>query len=284
MVTAQDLMTKRYVSVDVKETASRLIGKLRQSKDTAALVFDGKKYLGVVGKQWLITSRTDPTSMKLQNLLKKRSKAKTQFYVPKLETTTNLKKICRLMATADVKCLPVLKGSNVLGVVRGIALVSELRGYYRDVEASEVGTTRISIANEKDQIGKLLKLMHTKRIHRVPVVGKANKLIGIATAVDLNDYIHQGPRKRMHIPKAASHNRFRTSGKETGEKQDLLKHPIRNIITPARRCCTAKPETKVSRIIDMMAAENVTSVILMESQKPVGIITIKDILEDFARA
>lgn len=281
MVTAQDIMKQRYVRIDVKETASKLLGKLRQEHDTVAVVFDGTKYLGIVGKQWFLTSRTDPTQMKLQNLLKKRSKAKTQFFVPQLKPETNLKQMCKLMATADVKCLPVMKGSALIGVVRGTDLIRELRDYYKTVPASEVGNMRVLIANETDQMGKLLKAMHTKRVHRMPVVNKADKLVGIATAIDLMHYVHQGPRKGMHLSAAAKHNRWKTSGKETGEKQDLLKQPLSNIMT--RTCCTARPNASVAAIIDKMMADTVTSVVLIEAQKPVGIITIKDILQDFAR-
>ena len=74
MVNASDLMSKNFVSIDIESTAAELIGHLEKAKTTYALVFDGKEYLGLVTKKWLLTTRVDPDVMKLKNLIKKRKR------------------------------------------------------------------------------------------------------------------------------------------------------------------------------------------------------------------
>ena len=112
---AKDLMTTNFVSLDIKNTVSEYIGKISSIKKSFALVFDGKKYLGVVSKSWLLSSRIDPSKMKLSNIIKHRSKKKTSFSVPKLSLNHEFKEICRLMVTSDVKVLPVFDKEKVVG-------------------------------------------------------------------------------------------------------------------------------------------------------------------------
>jgi CBS domain-containing protein len=48
-------------------------------------------------------------------------------------------------------------------------------------------------------------------------------------------------------------------------------------------CCTAAPEDKVSTVIDAMVGQNVSTAVLVKSDAPVGILTVKDILNDYAK-
>ena len=78
MITAKDLVKEHEVVVDVNDTVAQLLGKFNQTEDSA-LVFDGKKYLGLVEKRLLVANRIDLNKMKVKNVIKKRSKSKTQF-------------------------------------------------------------------------------------------------------------------------------------------------------------------------------------------------------------
>src|SRR5574341_434691 len=130
MVTAQDLMRKDYVSVDVKDTVSELLGALKKAKEHCALVFDGKKYLGTVAKRFLLSSRIDPSTMKVGNITKKRSKSKTEFFVPELDPDTDIKEICKLMSGSDSHVLPVLEKGKVIGIVQASDVVHEISREY----------------------------------------------------------------------------------------------------------------------------------------------------------
>lgn len=74
-----------------------------------------------------------------------------------------------------------------------------------------------------------------------------------------------------------------STDKDTGEKEDRLKAPIKNIMIPASVCRTAGPQSPVPEIIDIMTTQNVSSVILEEKSKPIGIITAQDILRHYLR-
>ena len=71
MVQAKDLMKTNFVKVDLNDTVSQFLGKIRQKKQTFAVAYEGKKYKGIVGRTFLLSSRVDTAKMRLKNLIKK---------------------------------------------------------------------------------------------------------------------------------------------------------------------------------------------------------------------
>lgn len=285
MVNAKSLLTHDFIVADVKDTVASLIGKMDRKKQSYAVVFDGKKYRGMASKKWLLSSRIDPSKMKIKNLISHRAKAKTQFFVPKLSPKTELDEICRLLCNADARALPVIvkqnAKENVIGVVRAVEVLKALRPHYKGVKAKELASTDLITANQKERVDAIIHKMSWEGIDRVIVINDAGKLIGIVTLVDLITDFHVFPRKSLRVPQAASHSEWRVRGFDVGEKHKLLKQPVHNIITHVPNCCTATPNTPVTSVIDDMLKHDVTSVVVVSREKPVGIITVKDILWDF---
>lgn len=282
MITAKDIITNKYLSVDVQTTVAELIGHMKKEDVTFALVFDRKKYLGLVDKRWLLTSRLDSHQMKINNILKKRSKSKTPFFVPKLTLDTNLKEICRLMSASNTRALPVLEKDRIEGVVTASAVLNELKGEYKGIKAKQLATMIPIIAQEKEELGKVIQKMHDNHIDRVPVVDKMNKLMGIATLNDIAKYYLRYPVKAQRVSARGNSHTTRQDS-DSGEKQNLLKTPIMNFTKPVQVCFTAGPDTPMHDIIQMMVDDNVCSIIIEEKEIPLGIITAKDILQDYAR-
>lgn len=287
MVTAQELLTNDFIAADVNDTVSSLIGKMGRKRQSYAVVFDRDAYKGVASKKWLLSSRIDPAKMKVKNLITHRSKAKTQFFVPTLEMGTGLRDICKLLCTADTRALPVVvrqgKKEIVAGVVRAVDVLNAVRQAYKGVRASTLGTMELVTIKENEGMGKAIHQMHWEGVDRLVVVNGAGKFVGVAALVDLITDKHVLPQRRMRIPNAAQHQGTRKTGYDVGEKHKLLRLPVQNMLTRAANCSTAPPNAPVADIIDEMTAENTTSVVLVEKDKPVGIITVKDILGDYAK-
>jgi len=282
MTTAKYLMKKNFLKIDIKDTAAKLIGHMKKNHVTYALVFDNKKYKGLVDKRWLLSSRIDSEHLKIKNLLKKRSKTKTPFYVPEIKQDTELKEICRLMAAANTRALPVInKQKTVIAVVEASRLLKEIRNKYRGIDTDELASMKLITAEENENMGKVLEKMHLNKIDRVPIINKSKKLAGIATLNDIIKYYQRWPITAQKI-RAKGQNRAKKANVESGEKQDRLKAPIRNVMIPAPVCKTAGAKTKIPQIIDIMTREHICSVIIKKYQKPIGIITAQDILKDYS--
>ncbi|MBN1644609.1 CBS domain-containing protein [Candidatus Woesearchaeota archaeon] len=281
MITAKDLMSRSYLAVDVKETVSKLIGKMKQKNITFALVFQGNKYKGLLDKRFLLTSRIDAHKMKVNNVLKKRSKAKTQFFVPKLNKDTVLDQICRLMATSNSRALPVIEGNSVQGVVTTKKVLASIRNSYRGLKAGQILKKTLVSALENEQIGKVIEKMHSQKIDKMPIVNKLGQLVGITTINDIMKQFHRFSRTAQKLKTKG--NRTKAPNRDSGESQDMLKLPIINLMTPTRLCITAGLKTPVPEIIDLMTNENISNVIITEKLKPIGIITTKDLLEEYSK-
>jgi len=281
MITAKDIMTEDYISIDINETVSKLIGHMKKEEVTFALVFDGKKYKGLVDKRWFLTSRLNSTQMKINNILKKRSKSKTPFFVPKLNADTELKEICRLMAACNTRALPVLEKEKIKGVVTAGNTLKEIKNSYKGIKAKELATTKLITAQEKEELGKVIQKMHDYGLDRIPIVDKSNRLLGITTLNDIAKYYLRYPVKSQKISSRGARTIRQDS--DSGEKQNLLKTPIMNFTKPIRVCFTAGLQTPLIEIMNTMIDDNISSIILEEKEKPTGIITVKDIFEDYAK-
>lgn len=279
---AKDLLSQEYLALDVHQTVAEYLGKLGSRKKSFALVFDGKKYLGVIGKSWLLTSRIDASHMKLSNILKHRSKSKTPFFVPKLSLVTSFEEICRLMATSGSKILPVLEKDKVVGVVEVESILEQLKPFYKKVKCSQLSPKEIITVDQNDEIGRAVELMHDNHVDRLPVVDGAKKLVGIFTLRDIIIDFGKWDRTKMHISRAASHQQGKKTGFGLRDHFDLLKVPVSNLIQPNLFVCS--PQESVSCAIDMMIKDQVCCVVLVQNNKPVGILTARDILLDFTKA
>ncbi len=288
MVQAQDILRTDFILATVDDTVSSLIGQMERHDECYAVVFEKNDYKGIVAKKWLLSSRIDPASMKIRNLLTHRSKSKTPFYVPKLSPDTELKEIARLMATADVHALPVIaeehKKDHVIGMVHAEDVIAALRTYYVRVRADELGSMKLVTIQEDEEIGKAINIMSKQNIGRVVVVDSQNKLIGILSLTDIILDVSVFPRARMHMAKSGSRQQGKRAGVGVGEKTNILTLPVHNILTHVPNCATVPPEESVAQVIDLMVKQEISSVVLVKKDIPVGIVTTKDILQDFGKA
>ncbi len=281
MVTAQDLLRTDYVSVDINDTVSELLGALKKAKEHYALVFDGKKYLGIVAKRFLLTSRIDTAEMKVANITRRRSKSKTAFYVPKLEPDTDIKDICKFMAASDTHVLPVLQKDKVIGIVHAEDVMNIIAREYANVTCQEFSTTPIT-ARPTEGIDRAIGIFSRQNIDHLPVVDDQNRLMGMVAMSDLLDNPQFWGSSAQKISQAASHQKGKKTGYQHGEKTSMIRLPIRNLLSRKQMCSTT-PETKVPDAIKRMVEDNVCSIVLIKYDKPVGILTFKDIMLDYAK-
>ncbi|MCX6708976.1 MAG: CBS domain-containing protein, partial [Candidatus Woesearchaeota archaeon] len=116
----------------------------------------------------------------------------------------------------------------------------------------------------------------------LPVVDQQGRIMGMVMLSDLIENGEFWDLQRQKVPRAASHQKGGNSGYGRGEKTSMIALPVEDVMSTKSPCCAA-PETKIPNAVKLMDANDVCNVILTKDKKPVGILTIKDILIDYIK-
>lgn len=270
---ASQLTTKNFLTIDENEVLSRLIGKLLEVDHEAILIFNGKNFLGIFDKKKLIKSKIDITSTKIKHFVKK---------VPLLKPEQEDVEVARLIASADVRALPVFEGKELLGVVHARTLLDQIKNDYAGIQATRL-MKQAAIFGAEDEIGKAIQAMHDKKIDRAPVTEKDGSLIGVVSLIDLITRYHSFPKQRIKLLGWLSHQTGgKLKGAGVGEKQKMLKLPIKDVLSP-RNMIVCEEKDSIKCVIQKMVDNSINSIIIAKNNRPTGIITVKDILMDYSK-
>ena len=265
---AKELISTDYVKVDQNDTISHLIGALRRNKEKSAVVLDKGKYIGVVNKRLLIKTKLDPAKMKVKKVIEK---------VPVLKGDESVQKTARLMYAADSQILPVVNKGVIEGVVKSIDLIDLIRKDKKlsNLKAKDImGTKKLMTIKEEDRLGKAIEIMKESKINRIPVVDEKGNLSKIASMADIMfNYLLQQQSKS----ETRGIGRDSTRTRAYRERIEIDSYPIKNIASTT--IVDIKPESHVSEVIDLMKEFNISSVVLVEGRKPVGVVAKRDILK-----
>lgn len=270
MVNAGDLLYTNFVKIDANDSVAAFLGAIKKKGTTFGLIFDGKSYVGFADKKELLRSRFDASKTKIKHALK---------HVPLLSKSTKLADVVRLMAAADTRALPVRENDKIVGVVTAKDVVKELKDFFKTVEITDVMKRKIVSCNVSDTLGKIISSMVQRNVDRMPVVDVSGKLVGVVSFVDVLEHLFVFPQRRMHTSRSASQNLWKVTG--VSEKQNLLKCPVANVMSEI--CYTCDSDSTITDIINTISEHDVSSVIIITNNKPVGVITVKDLFEFYRK-
>jgi len=273
---ALDLKKKVFVGLDRSATISELIGGLKAMHQKNAVIFDAGKYIGVTSRRYLLKTKLNVHQSKVYHVIK---------HVPVLTGSEDIKEVARLLFTADVHILPIMKDKRIVGIVDAHDVVNEIKKIksLKNQKIKEIMIPKPISINEKDRFGKAIEIMREKGIDRLPVVDKKGEITGIFTFTDLIEkYLLQYQGKSEHRGRGG----MTKKGKATirsykAESTDMVGIAIKEFTT--KNILTGKVNDSVEKIIKLMDRCQSSSMILAENNKPVGIITHKDLLKLFLK-
>ncbi len=268
MVFAKDIVQSDFPVIKEDAPLSTLLGLISKNHVHWAVVVDKKgKYLGMTDKKKLLHARVDVEKTKVKNCV---------VGVPKVRLTDDSRELILKFLTSDVKALPVFHDSKLVGVVRVSDVIAAVKGVLKGIKAADVMPKQCLVLAENETCGKAMNIMTQKKLHHIPVVNAAKKLIGIVSLVDMLEKQVLFPKTRMHISRAASHQQHRQTGYGVGEKTSGLFLPVGNILS--RDCCSCSPEESMVNVVQKMLKEGHSTAIIVKDNVPVGMVTVKDIL------
>ncbi len=224
------------------------------------VVLDSKgEYKGVIARRWIVRSRLDPSTTKVETLMRS---------APTITLDDSLSKVARLMIETEIRQLPVYSGEKLLGFVTDEDVVhGAVIEKWGKTKVEEVMTKKTFVVEEDKSVGAVLSLFRDHSISHAPVVSNG-KLVGMISIHDVIEHIFQ-PRQRQ------------TVGEIVGEKIPVLSIRAKGIMT--KPVITVLPETKLRDAVKKMHKFDTSSLVVVKKRRPVGILTKRDFLEPIAQ-
>ena len=256
----KDVFSKGFVSAREDDTLSSCLSFFKEEMPPVLVVLDSEgKYKGVLARRWIIRSRLDPSTTKVETLMRP---------APTVTLHDSVGKAARLMIESEIRQLPVYSGEKLLGFVTDEDVIhGAVKEKWGNTKVEEVMTKKPFVVEEDDSVGAVLSLFREQGISHAPVVSDG-KLLGMISIHDIIEHIFQ-PRQRQ------------TRGEIVGEKVPVLSIPVKGIM--AKPVITAFPGTKLRNAAKKMHKFDISSLVVDRKGRPVGILTKRDLLEPIAQ-
>lgn len=250
----RDVLPLNSKRIDEEVRLSTAVGLMKKNNLFALPVFKNDKFTGIVTLRSLI-ERNAPPHTKVKRLILKPPKIN-----PEDSFVVGVKKVLRTGFGAAT----VFEEENFKGIL------SEYEIIEISSKGDELGDRKINeiiskphILKENEDIGKARVLMREKNISRLPIVNENEELTGSLDLMDLIRTIQ--PKQKIG------------KGDFSGEKQPSYDVPVSAIMndTPL----TTKRDVNLKDLSRKMNKKQEYSAVIVKNEKPVGIVTSKDIME-----
>lgn len=252
----KDVMSENIIFVSPEDTVSKLISLIENDNLREIIITENGKLKGIVhSKDIARKGITDPTKTKVSTLISNS---------PVISSNQDINEAAELIFKTGLRSLPVIEDKKVIGLITlfDIIEVASKTKDFRQTLAESIMSYPEVIESNTD-IGKARILMREKNISRLPVVDKNQKLAGIVTIFDLLKAVK--PRERMDFYSMAA------------EKERIMDIPVSTIMNTSP--VTADKKKTLNDIVSLMKKYKTDGIIIVENDKPAGVVTAKDLLE-----
>ncbi|MDI9642244.1 MAG: CBS domain-containing protein [Archaeoglobaceae archaeon] len=261
----RELIREDYYVINVEETLSKLfplIDKLGKDKANAILVEEDGEILGVVREKDLIRGRAlkNPHETRVRSMLVRTG------VIPLAEISSE--KVARRFIE-DSTPFVVVSLEGKYGVIYINDFIKFIKDEFEGTKVRDLMNEDFLTVRRFDTVAKALSMMKRYGADRVVVVDERGKVIGVLTGKDIVDRVIS-PRKRARM------------GDYSGEKEKALSIMVESIMSVPPIC--AKVNDSVSDVIELMAENRISSVVIERDGIPEGILMKRDILEFFLKS
>lgn len=249
-------MSENFISVSPDDNVSKLISLIDSENLREIIITENKKLKGIVySKDIAKKGIIDPTKTKVSILLSSS---------PIISPEQDINDAAELIFKTGLRALPVVENDKVNGLITIfdiIGFASKTKEFRQTTAESLMSSPEIIDINT--DIGKARLLMREKNVSRLPVVDKNQKIVGTVTIFDLLKAIK--PRERIDFYSMAA------------EKERIMNIPVSTIMNTSP--LVIEKSKTLNEIVNLMKENKTDGVVVTENDKPIGIVTAKDLLE-----
>lgn len=242
--------------VQADEPVSKVIAVLGKS-GTGVLVFDKKRYVGLIDERQVHSHPTDPSKLKAGNIAVK---------TPVLGPRDDALKICQSFFAGRFKTLPVMEKDRCLGTVNRWDILQQLagEGFLTGHKVEQYMTSPILTIDAAAPVSAAHSTMRSANVRRLAVVENGH-LVGV---VSIFDILKSRSKPRDRLPEMRHHG-----PDENVPVSSFMKTDVQAIA----------PGATLSEAVGRMIGQQMAGLIVSDGRRPMGILTFKDIMEAVMR-
>ncbi len=255
----RDFMSRDVVTGTPDEPLSEILGRMRSKEIHEVPIVEKKKLVGIVSMGAIARHKSIQPSTKASHVM---------IAPPEIAPDLDLPAACELFLSSGHRTLPVAEKGKLVGilsrtdVVRALADCVEIES----MTVREVMTPQPQCVNANETVAQARTVMVGLGERAVPVVDGERRLIGVVGLKDLTDVFAR--------PQDAEKRRG------GGGEKDPVKVLVKSIM---RSPVTVKPDANLKQGLVVMSEKRISSLVVVENDEPVGIITSADLVELAAR-
>jgi CBS domain-containing protein len=256
-IKAKDIMARNLITVELGEDVSSALGKMQHHdiNEVPVVTSDGK-IIGLVNYETLLKKRSIPMSAKVENIM---------AFPPRVGEDISVMEIAETMLSSGYRAVPVTEKDFIVGMVSRsdlVGIIPELN-ILKEILVHEVMTENPHFIREKETMDQARNLMFRLDVRALPVVNSKDELTGVIGLKDLAKI-------------TSSEKNRQTRGDILGGKSSSSKVEVKSIMkTPV----SIGKDAKISEAVKLMNENEISTIIVTEENKPIGIITQYDLIE-----
>ncbi|MDY6777016.1 MAG: CBS domain-containing protein [Candidatus Nanohaloarchaea archaeon] len=278
-ITAAEVADEDPVTVNLGETLSKVRNTMEENRLRAIAVVDGHRFEGMLSYRDVMEKlRSDPTTTKVDDLV---------HTPPTLEGDESLVDLASLRIDSGRKGFAILgEHERLEGVIgeRELVLGARDADELESVSVSDLMVRDLLTIESGERFETARKRMRDNNVSRLVVTGSGGGLEGVITSFDTLQAMV--PRDQMSGGTGNKSSGMPTgSGDRKGEKESMSEIPVRELMQTSEEIDAAILRgggSSLRNAIDTLERGESTELVVVEDGEPVGLLTLKDIIDFFA--
>jgi CBS domain-containing protein/ribosome-associated translation inhibitor RaiA len=255
-IRAKDIMSRNLITVSPEDDVSSAIGAMQTSDVNEVPVVSENKVVGLVSYETLLKRRSLPMTTKIENIMS---------FPPRVNMDDSIMDIAETMLSSGFRAVPVTEQDKIVGIVSRTDLLSIIPALriLREILVHEVMTSHPHCIYEDDTVDKARSIIYKLDVRALPVINSKEKLVGVVGLRDLAE---------ASFKKKTRQTRGDAAGKGVSAKIEVKsmmnKPPI-----------TINEDAKIMEAVELMNNNDISTVVITDKERPVGIVTQYDLIE-----
>ncbi len=252
----RDIMSADPVTVSPDDDLGDALGKMKKHEVHELPVLRGKVLAGLVTMTGIMRRKSLPHETMVATLVQP---------TPEVTPDDDLPTVAEKLIQTGFRALPVVERKRLVGIVSRTDLAKAIAGLeeFDGIPVRDIMTPNPQVVPESETVEHAIRSMQGLGERSLPVVDPHGHLVGVVGIKDIQD-IFARPKQRS------------SSGEMAGEKVHLELQVKGVMRYPA---VTVGPDASVRKAAELMVKNQISSVIVLDKDTPVGVVTKLDLAE-----